>query len=47
MERALPHPASSEETGGHTARDEPGVRGFLEPRTTNAGSGHGPASDGP
>ncbi|MDM7944098.1 MAG: hypothetical protein QUV35_15855 [Hydrogenophaga sp.] len=37
MERALPHPASSEETGDHGARDEPGVPGFLEPGTPEAG----------
>ena len=42
MERALPHPASSEETGGHGARDEPGVSGFLEPRTPDADAPQGP-----
>lgn len=43
MERALPHPASSEETGDHAARDEPGVPGFLEPGTPDADAPQGTA----
>lgn len=43
MERALPHPASSEETSGHDDRDEPGVPGYLEPRTPDADAPQGPA----
>lgn len=43
MERALPHPASSEETGGHADRDEPGVPGYLGPRTPDADTPQGPA----
>ncbi|QHE75045.1 hypothetical protein [Hydrogenophaga sp. PBL-H3] len=43
MERALPHPASSEETGGHTDRDDPGVSGFLEPGTPGADAPQSPA----
>lgn len=38
MERAVPHPAISEETGAHGAGDEPGVTGFLEPPTPGAGA---------
>ncbi|MDP3251684.1 MAG: hypothetical protein Q8M77_07205 [Hydrogenophaga sp.] len=44
MQRALPHPACSEETGEHGGRDEPGVPGFLEPRTTDAGARQDPAT---
>ena len=43
MERALPHPASSEETGVHADRDEQGVPGYLEPRTPDADAPQGPA----
>ncbi len=43
MERALPHPASSEETGGHADRDDPGVPGYLGPRRPDADAPQGPA----
>lgn len=43
MERALPHPANSEETSGHDDRDEPGVPGYLEPRTPDVDAPQGPA----
>lgn len=42
MERALPHPASSEETGNHGARGEAGVSGFLEPGNPDADAPQGP-----
>lgn len=44
MERALPHPSTSQETGEHAAGDEPGVAGFLEPRAPDAGERQDPPS---
>jgi hypothetical protein len=44
MERALPHPAISQETGEHGAGDEPGVAGFLEPRAPDTGKRQDPPS---
>lgn len=38
MQRAMPYPVASEETGLHGGADEPGVPGFLEPRTPETGA---------
>jgi hypothetical protein len=44
MERALPHPVTSQETGKHRTGDEPSVAGFLEPRAPDAGESQDPPS---